>query len=259
MPKLSREIVRENTLKANLKERKLQVGILSSLCSNIVAEMLSYVGADWILFDMEHAPNDLPTVFSQLQAMNGSTSVPVIRPPWNDMVILKQLLDAGCHNFIIPFVQNEAEAKGAVASVRYPPEGIRGVAGSARGSNYGFEPDYWNTVNEHISIIVQVETAQAVARLDSIAGVDGVDCIFIGPNDLAASMGHLMDSGCKEVQDMMARIPQDCARHGKAAGTLAFTPDDVKRYIDMGYNFIGLGSDIGLLKKAALDILAPFR
>lgn len=251
MPELSREIVRSNPLKSSLRDRSLQVGIWSSLCSNIVAEILSYVGADWVLFDMEHAPADLPVLVTQLQAMNGSRSVPVVRPPWNEPVILKQLLDAGAHNFVIPFVQDAEQARQAVASVRYPPQGMRGVAAGARASHYGFDSGYWHDINNHITVIVQVETAEAVSKLDEIVAVDGVDCAFIGPNDLAASMGHLMKSGCDEVQDLMATVPEVCARHGKSAGTLAANSDDAERYIAMGYNFVGLGSDISLLKTAA--------
>ncbi len=225
----------------------------------MVAEILSYVGADWVLFDMEHAPSDLPVLVTQLQAMNGSRAVPVVRPPWNEPVILKQLLDAGAHNFIIPFVQNADEARQAVASVRYPPEGIRGVAAGARASHYGFEKTYWSEISEHITVIVQVETAQAVGRLDEIVAVDGIDCAFIGPNDLAASMGHLMNAGCDEVQELMATVPEICANAGKSAGTLAVNADDAKRYIEMGFNFVGLGSDIGLLKTAALEAVGTVK
>ncbi len=259
MSELSRQIVRSNPLKSGLRERSLQIGLWSSLCSNMVAEILSYVGADWVLFDMEHAPGDLPVLVTQLQAMNGSASTPVVRPPWNEPVILKQILDAGAHNFIIPFVQDAEEARRAVASVRYPPQGIRGVAAGARGSHYGFEKDYWHNINDLISVIVQVETAEAVGKLDEICEVDGVDCAFIGPNDLAASMGHLMNAGCDEVQAMMAEVPGICAKHGKAAGTLAVNSSDAKRYIEMGYSFVGLGSDIGLLKTAALGAVGDVR
>lgn len=259
MPELSRDITRANPLKYALGQRTPQIGIWSSLCSNLVAEILSYVGADWVLFDMEHAPSDLPLLVTQLQAMNGSKSVPIVRPPWNDPVILKQMLDAGVHNFIIPFVQDAEEARQAVSAVRYPPGGIRGVAAGARGSHYGFDGDYWHKINEQISVIVQVETAEAVGRLDDIVAVDGVDCAFIGPNDLAASMGHLMNAGCDEVQDLMATVPGICAKQGKSAGTLAVNADDAKRYVDMGFNFVGLGSDIGLLKTAALGAVESLK
>ena len=259
MPDLSRDIDPSNPLKSGLAEGALRVGLWSALGSNIVAEMLSYVGADWILFDMEHAPNDLPLLVTQLQAMNGSRSVPMVRPAWNDPVILKQLLDAGVHNFVIPFVQNAKEAEAAVAAVRYPPRGIRGVAAGARGSHYGFEKDYWRTIAERITVIAQVETKEAIDELDAICAVDGIDCAFVGPNDLAASMGYLMGVGNQEVQDVMASVPGVCARHGKAAGTLASNADEVRRYIDMGYKFVGLGSDAGLLKAAALETVHAAR
>ena len=259
MTEIANELAVVNPLKAHLRDNNLQIGLWSSLCSNMVAEVLSYTGLDWVLFDSEHAPSDLPGLLGQLQAMKGSPTVPIVRPPWNDPVILKQLLDIGFQNFIIPFVQTDEEARQAVAAVRYPPQGIRGVAASARASCFGFNKNYWHTINDFISVIVQVETAEAVEQLDRICEVDGVDGIFVGPNDLAASVGHLMNAGCTEVQDMMARIAEACAKHGKTAGTLAFGSEESQRYVDMGYRFIGVGSDIGLLKKAAVDCVGAFK
>ena len=259
MTDLSRDIERSNPLKSGLAGGALRIGLWSAFGSNMVAELLSYVGADWILFDMEHAPNDIPGLVSQLQAMNGSRSVPMARPAWNDPVILKQLLDAGVHNFVIPFIQNAEEAKAAVAAVRYPPHGMRGVAAGARGSHFGFEKDYWHEIADRIVVIAQVETREAIGELDSICAVDGIDCAFVGPNDLAASMGHLMNAGCQEVQDLIATVPGICARRGKAAGILAGNTGDVRRYIDMGYRFVGLGSDAGLLKTAALEAVSAAR
>ena len=259
MTEITNELAVMNPLKAHLRDNNVQIGLWCSLCSNMVAEVLSYTGFDWVLFDAEHAPNDVPGLLSQLQAMKGSLAVPIVRPPWNDPVILKQLLDIGFQNFIIPFVQTDEEARQAVAAVRYPPQGIRGVAGSARASCFGFNENYWSTINDLVCVIVQVETAEAVERLDRICEVDGVDAIFVGPNDLAASVGHLMDTGCREVQDMMAHIAGICAKHGTTAGTLAGDPEEAKRYMDMGYKFVGVGSDVGLLKKAAADCVAAFR
>jgi 2-keto-3-deoxy-L-rhamnonate aldolase RhmA len=253
------ELAVANPLKAQLRDNNLQIGLWSSLCSNIVAEVLSYTDLDWVLFDAEHSPNDLPGLFSQLQAMKGSSTVPIVRPPWNDPVILKQLLDIGFHNFIIPFVQTEEEAKQAVAAVRYPPAGIRGVAAATRASKFGFDTNYWHNVNDLVCVFVQVETAEAVKRLDAICAVDGVDGVFIGPNDLAASIGRLMESGSKEVQDIMAGVPEICAKHGVTAGTLAFGPEQSKTYMDMGYTFVGLGADIGFLKKAVTDCVSEFK
>ena len=253
------EAVFDNRFKSKLLDRTVQTGLWSSLASNIVTEILSYAGFDWILFDTEHAPNDITTLISQLQAMKGCETSPIVRPVWNDQVVFKRLLDIGLHNFIVPFVQNRAEAEAAVSSVRYPPRGNRGVSVGARGSCYGYTPDYWNRIDEHIGLVVQVETLEAVGNIEEIISVDGVDGIFVGPSDLAASMGHLADTSHPDVQRKMSEVGELCNKIGAPLGTLSNGEEaDARRYLDMGYQFVGLGSDSGLIKKSSRALAQRF-
>jgi 2-keto-3-deoxy-L-rhamnonate aldolase RhmA len=255
----STELVFHNSFKERLISREKQAGIFSNLASNIVSEILSYAGFDWILFDTEHAPNDITVLISQLQAMKGSSTTPIVRPVWNDMLAFKRLLDIGFHNFIVPFVQNVEEAQYAVSAVRYPPRGSRGVSVGARGSSYGYTKDYWHKIDDHIGLVVQVETLEAAGNIEAIAAVDGIDGIFVGPSDLAASMGHLADTGNADVQNTMAEIAELCRKINVPVGTLATGGADGQRYFDMGYTFVGMGSDSGLLKNGTRDLAQAFK
>ena len=248
-----------NRFKQRLKAKETQIGLWSSLPNNIVTEILSYAGFDWILIDTEHAPSDITTLVSQLQAMKGSNTVPLVRPVWNDPIAIKRLLDIGFHNFIVPFVQNAEEARKAASAVRYPPKGIRGVSVGARGSCYGYTEKYWHKIDDHIGLVVQVETLEAVDNIEAIYGVDGIDGIFVGPSDLAASMGHLADSGHPDVQQKFEEIVKLCHRIDAPVGILAGNTTDARRYVDMGFNFVGVGSDTGLLKKATRELAQSFK
>lgn len=233
----------ENSLKTALAAGKQLRGIWLSLTSPMIAEIVSDAGFDWVLVDGEHAPNDLPTLRAQLQAMRGSKSALLARPPWNDTVLIKQYMDVGVQNFIIPYVQNVEEAAAAVAATRYPPEGVRGVAGGSRASNFGRQKNYLKESNAATTVIVQVETAEAMANIEAIAQVPGVDAVFIGPADLAASLGHLGDMDHPDVQTAI----RDCAERLNAIGvpacTLSFSPDGAERYIGYGYQMVCIGSD----------------
>lgn len=240
-----------NRLKAALAAGQTQIGLWNSLCSTIVAEALAYSGYDWLLIDSEHSPNELPNIQAMMQAMALGTANPVVRPVWNDAVVLKRLLDAGAQSFLIPMVQNRQEAEAAVAAVRYPPEGIRGVALAHRGNRYGRVADYLAKANEQICVIVQIESRRAVDAAAEIAAVDGIDGLFIGPSDLAADLGHPGNPGHPEVQDAIARVLADCKTAGKAAGILAAVEDQAKKYIADGFTFTAVGSDLGLLIKYA--------
>src|SRR5687767_9684641 len=199
-----------NGFKQAIREGRPQIGLWSSLCSNIVAEVIAGAGFDWILIDTEHSPNELPMVLSQLQALVGGTAAPVVRPAWNDMVIIKRLLDIGAQNLLIPYVQTPEEARAAVAATRYPPQGVRGVAGTHRASQYGRIKNYATEANKEICVLVQIETQLALENLEAIAAVEGVDGLFIGPSDLAAALGHLGNNAHPEVRraidDALLRI-----------------------------------------------------
>jgi 4-hydroxy-2-oxoheptanedioate aldolase len=248
-----------NAFKAALAAGLPQIGIWSSLCSNIAAEILAGSGFDWILIDTEHAPNEVPGVLSQLQAMAAGTSEPVVRCAWNDTVMMKRILDIGARSILVPFVQNAQEAQAAVSATRYPPLGNRGVSVAQRANRYGRVADYHRKAHEDICVLVQVETRAAVSQIEAIAAVDGVDGIFIGPSDLAADLGHLADPRHPEVQ---ALIADACARiraAGKSAGMLSGDPEDSARYFDMGFTFVAVGSDLGILAWGAAKRAADLR
>ncbi len=245
----------KNAFKAALKERKLQIGLWSSLCSNIAAEIIAYSGFDWILLDTEHSPNDVPSILSQLQAVAKGTAAPVVRPYWNDMVLFKRLLDVGAQSMLVPYVQTPAEAKRAVEATRYPPAGIRGVTATGRASKYGRVTDYLKKANEEICLLVQVETRTAMDQLEAIANVEGIDGVFIGPADLAASFGHIGNPAQPDVQKAIQDMGQRLKKIGKSAGILTANEDEARRYIEWGYNFVAVGADLGILAKGA-DMLA---
>lgn len=244
-----------NAFKAALKRGELQIGLWSSLCSPIVSEIISQSGFDWILVDTEHSPNEPPDVLAQLQALKGGTATPIVRPAWNDAVLLKRLLDIGVQAVLVPFVQNAEEARKAVAACRYPPAGIRGITTSGRGSHYGRVPDYLKRADGEICVLVQVETGEALARIEEIASVDGVDGVFIGPADLSASLGHIGNPGHPEVQAAIQDAVKRLTAIGKPAGILTPSEPDARRYIEWGYRFVAVGSDLGLMAKHA-DALA---
>jgi 4-hydroxy-2-oxoheptanedioate aldolase len=248
-----------NLFKTALADGRPQVGLWSSLRSNISAEILAGSGFDWILIDTEHAPNEIPDVLSQLQAMATGTAEPVVRCAWNDTVLIKRILDIGARCILVPFVQNAREAASAVAATRYPPLGSRGVSVSARANRYGRVPDYHRKAHEDICVLVQVETRAAISQLEAITAVEGVDGVFIGPSDLAADLGHLADNGHHEVQAMIAEACARIRASKKAAGMLTGDPEEAARYFDMGFTFVAVGSDAGILAQASAKRAADFR
>lgn len=239
-----------NSFKRDLRAGKKLIGCWSSLSNAITTEVLGVAGFDWILLDGEHSPNDIATFIPQLMALKDSASAPVVRPSSNNVVEIKRLLDAGFYNFLVPFVESVDEAKRAVSATRYPPQGIRGVSVSQRSNRYGTVPDYFKSINEHICVMVQIESRAGVAAARDIAALDGVDGIFVGPSDLAAGLGHLGNAGHPEVQAAMASIFADAKACGKPIGILAPVEADARRYIAMGATFVAVGSDLGVFRSA---------
>jgi 4-hydroxy-2-oxoheptanedioate aldolase len=248
-----------NRFKAAIGAGQLQVGLWSGLSNNITVEVLANAGFDWLLLDTEHSPNELPMVHSQLQAIAQGKAHPIVRPPWNDTVTIKRYLDVGVQTLLIPFVQDAQEARNAVAATRYPPHGVRGYSAAARASDYGRVKDYAKRCEEQLCVLLQVETPDALANIESIAAVDGVDGIFIGPGDLSASMGYLGQPTHPEVvaaiEDAIARI-RAC---NKAAGILVGDETLARRYIGLGCTFVAVGSDIGVLARGAEALAAKFK
>jgi 4-hydroxy-2-oxoheptanedioate aldolase len=247
-----------NSFKQGLMSGTPQIGIWHSLASPYVADALSRLGYDWLLCDTEHAPLEVSGALPVLQAADHRTHV-VVRAAWNDKVLIKRHLDQGAQTLLIPFVENAEEASAAVAATRYPPAGIRGVAGGTRASAFGTEPNYLKNANDGLCVIVQLETSAALEQLPQIAAVDGVDGIFIGPSDLAASMGHLGAPGHVVVQEAIRNALNQLKDLGIPAGILATTDEDANRYLDWGFDFVAVGVDLGLLVGAAKARLANTR
>jgi 2-dehydro-3-deoxyglucarate aldolase len=248
-----------NQFRADMRAGKRLIGCWASLGSPISTEVLGVAGFDWILLDGEHAPNDVLSLIPQLMALKDSASAPVVRPPWNEPVIIKRLLDAGFYNFLVPFVETEEEARRAVASTRYPPAGIRGVSVSQRSNRYGLVQGYFPGINEEICVTVQIESRKGFAAIDAIAAVDGVDGLFVGPADLAAAFGHLNNPGHPEVQEAIKHVFDRARAAGKASGILAPVEADARRYLDWGATFVAVGSDLGLFRSATQGLRDKFR
>jgi 4-hydroxy-2-oxoheptanedioate aldolase len=237
-----------------------QIGLWNSLSSPVAVEVIAGSGFDWILLDTEHAQTDLPLLHAQLQAMmeHPETS-PIVRVPWNDMVTIKRYLDAGVQSLLIPYVQNEREAADAVRYTRYPPRGVRGFAGSSRATRFGRIRDYHTRASDEICVLVQVETLEAVAHLDSIAAVEGVDGIFVGPGDLSASMGHLGDLGHPEVRKLVDDTLKRIRKAGKAPGIITGDEALARHYLEIGALFVAVGADVGVLARGTEALAAKFR
>jgi len=248
-----------NRFRQHLIARKRLIGCWASLGSPITTEVLGVAGFDWILLDAEHAPNDVLTLVPQLMALKDSVSAPVVRPPSNEVVVIKRLLDAGFHNFLVPFVESADEARRAVAATRYPPAGVRGVSVSQRSNRYGSVADYFKIVNDNIAVMVQIESRAGVNAAAGIAAVDGVDGLFIGPSDLAAAFGHLGNAKHPEVQEAMAGVFAAAKAAGKPMGTLAPVEADARRYFEMGATFVAVGSDLGVLRMGTQALIDKFR
>jgi 2-keto-3-deoxy-L-rhamnonate aldolase RhmA len=235
------------------------IGSWVSSASPIVAEAMGLAGFDWGVVDMEHSPMDIMQVVHLLQAVGNTKMVSVVRVPWNDAVMVKRVLDAGATTVLFPFVQNADDAKRAVAATRYPPAGIRGMSGMSRGARFGTVPNYLKTADAGIGVIVQLETPQALTRLEEIAAVEGIDALFIGPADLSASMGHVGQFTHPEVMRAMADAARRCKAVRKPLGTVGGTPDVVTQYRAMGYDYLAVASDIGLLMQGAASALHALR
>ncbi len=248
-----------NHFKRAITSGRTPLGAWLGSGSPATAEALGCAGFDFLVVDMEHTPIDPPQMIGILRAIAGTPAQAIVRPPWNDTVMVKRALDAGAQTLLLPFVQDAGEARRAVASTRYPPEGVRGVAGTHRGSRYGTVANYLKRASEELCVIVQIETLPALARLDEIAAVPGVDSIFIGPSDLSASMGHLGDIANPAVQENLAAAARACRRAGKPSGIIGPTPDMVARFIDYGYSWIAIGSDMGFMVGRAQEYLGRFR
>jgi 4-hydroxy-2-oxoheptanedioate aldolase len=248
-----------NHLKRNLKAGRVQCGCWLSLVSHAAAEICAGAGFDWVLIDTEHAPAELHMVHHQIHAAAAYPSPIVVRAAWNDTVVIKRLLDLGVQTLLLPYVQNAEEAKRAVAAVRYPPRGIRGVSANSRSNRFGRVPDYFKHADEEVCLIVQIETRAAIAQIEAIAAIDGIDGLFIGPQDLAADIGQLGNPGHPEVQAAIADAMARMKKTGKAPGILAFAEADARKWIEQGAQFVAVTSDQFLLARESAAVAAKFK
>ena len=249
-----------NPVKRKLKNGQKTMGGFLQIISPVSAEIMSQCGFDWLIVDLEHAPGDFANLQAQLQAMNGSGVVPFARAPWNDMVAIKRTLDTGVMGVLIPYVNTREEAKAAVAACKYPPEGVRGVAGSPRAAGYtrNMMP-YLTSANDEVVVMIAVETMEAVENLDEILSVEGLDGIFIGPVDLASSMGYLGDPTQPEVQQAIALIESKVLPSDKFLGTLAGNWDKAMKCFDKGYQWMVLMQDGVAIRNAGDKMVSSFR
>ncbi|HMQ95004.1 MAG TPA: aldolase/citrate lyase family protein [Amaricoccus sp.] len=241
-----------NAFKAALRSGKQQIGIWHSLSDPTVAELLAGCGYDWIMMDTEHSPVGPTEAIDFLRAVAPYPVAPVVRPSWNNPVEIKKLLDAGAQTLLIPYVRNAEEARAAVAAVTYPPKGIRGVSGITRATRYGAVHGYAKRANEEICLLVQVETREALDTLEEIATVDGVDGVFIGPADLAASFGNTGEPSHPEVKAAILDSLATLGRLGVPGGILSLDQDFLREAKAAGAQFIAVDVDSGLLRRAAL-------
>lgn len=223
--------------------------------SPLVAEAVGCCGFDWVIVDGEHSPIDMMDLAHMLQALESTPSVPVVRLAWNDPVLVKRALDAGASTLLFPFIQDAQEAEIAVRATRYPPQGTRGMAGLSRASRFGAVPDHFRTANSRIGVVAQIETQRALDALEEIAAVPGVDALFVGPTDLAGSLGHFGDGSHPDVQRALLDFVRRCTAVGKPAGTLAATVEQALAYSESGFRFVAISSDLGLLTGHARNLL----
>ena len=249
----------QNPFKRALRAARAQIGLWSSLSSNYTVEVIAGAGFDWILLDTEHSPSELENLLTQLQAAAPYATHPVVRVAWNDMVTIKRVLDVGAQSLLVPYVSSAAEAKNAVTYTRYPPGGVRGVAGTTRATRFGRIKDYARRAHEEICLLVQVETEQALQSIEAICAVDGVDGVFIGPADLHASLGHTGEIANPKVKPLIDDAIRRIRKCGKAPGILTPNEADARHWLECGALFVAVGADVGILARGAEALAAKFK
>ncbi len=248
-----------NPLTKALRKRERQIGLWLSLCDGFAAEVVSTAGYDWALLDMEHAPNSIRTVLGQLQAFTPTSTTAIVRPETNDPVLVKRLLDLGAEGLLFPMVQSVEEAEKAVAATRYPPRGIRGVSLATRANAFARNTDYFEKVEEETTVLLQLETRQALGSALDIAAVDGVSGLFFGPADIAADIGRLGQPMHDEVWDLILPVAKSLIASGMPVGTLVQDPTYAAKLFNEGFTFVACGSDTGLLARGADNLLSAVK
>ncbi|MEO7129094.1 MAG: 4-hydroxy-2-oxoheptanedioate aldolase [Rhodoferax sp.] len=251
-----------NKFKLALQNKQAQIGLWVSLADAYSTELCAGAGFDWLLLDGEHAPNDVRSLLAQLQAIAPYPSHPIARVPMGHghlgETLIKQYLDIGAQTLLVPMVDTPEQAARLVRATRYPPQGIRGMAG-ARASGWGRNPAYVHEANAQICLLVQVETQTALTNLDAIAATDGVDGVFIGPADLSASLGHVGNPGHPQVQAAIEDAIRRIIQSGKAAGILSADEAVARRYLELGATFVAVGLDTNLLVRHTSALASRFK
>lgn len=249
-----------NAFKRRLARRELLVGLFVGFTDSIAAEIVAGAGFDWMMVDAEHAPNDLRSILGQLQAASRFPTEVVVRPAGHDPNVIKRILDLGVRTLLAPMVDRAEQASDLVRAMRYPPAGIRGVGGSlARAAQWNRIPDYLHTADAQMCLVCQVESAAGIAAAGDIAGVDGVDAVFIGPSDLAANLGHIGNSAHPDVQAAISGAIAAITAAGKPVGVFATTIPDVARYRDLGVSMIAAGTDLPIFARATAALAEACR
>jgi len=259
MTSSDRPYTTRNPIKERLLNQDVLYGGWAVTGSLVVTEVLGHSGFDWVLIDSEHGANDYSSAVHQLIALNNTPAAAFIRPETNHPVILKRWLDFGFYNFLIPMVETAQQARAAVQATRYPPEGIRGVSVSQRSNRFGHQADYFTQINQCITVVAQIESQLAVQNIEEIATEPGIDCLFIGPQDLAASLGFLAQPSAPAVQAQMKSLTKRILDMKKTVGILAADENDAQRYRDWGITFVGVGSDQGFIKRSSSQVLKALR
>lgn len=251
--------MRPNTVKRKLQAGEVSVGTWLVTASPLMAEAMARLGFDWLVVDMEHAAVDFETMQCIAQAMSSTACIPMVRVSWNHPAFIKRALDFGAYGIIVPLVMDAEEARTAVRWTRYPPQGYRGVGGVRR-VFYGGD-DYFEHANEEILLLIQIEHVEAVERLDEILSVPGIDGVYVGPNDLSASLGlpPKMDNPDPRYEAVLRKIVEAGQRHGIPTGVHCGSVEAIQKYASWGMQFFALSSDLGLAMKAAREGLAALR
>ena len=251
--------LQKNKLKKLFKSGTVNYGIWNGLVDTYVAEICAGAGFDWVLIDGEHAPFDFRSMVIQMQVMARHQASIIVRPPVGDPILIKQLLDAGAQSFLIPMVDTAAQAEEMVAAMRYPPKGNRGVGTAlTRAAQWDRTSDYLSKADKELCLIVQVETRLGMENIEAIANVNGVDAVFIGPSDLAASMGYLGQSNHRKVKEEVIRGFKLIEKCGKVSGTLVLDKKLADEYLRAGVKMLGVGADSNLLVKATTALANSF-
>lgn len=249
-----------NPAKKAMKEGKKLSAAWLQAASSVTAEIIARAGFDVGVIDMEHGPGDIVCLMQQIQAMQGQPAVPFVRAPWNDMVFIKRILDAGAYGLIIPYVSSREEAEYSCRAAQYPPTGVRGIAGSPRAAHYAVNAkEYFTKANEEIFIFNQIETPRALENLDEILKVERLDGIFIGPMDLSSSLGYFADPTNPEVQKVILEVEKKVLAAGKILATVAGSWEDASAKYNRGYSMIISFSDTANLAAIAGNMVQSFK